>query len=115
METLPDRLPYNPEWFVDRKEALAQILQVIRQLAAGLPVERRVFFACGERGCGKTWFLHHLAFLLEQQKIASLYVDLVDGWQKGQGSVRLTVERIIDEIQQTSNPPGPFVLLVDNV
>ncbi len=115
-DVLPDRLPYNPNQFVNRQKALRQVLEIARQLAAKLPVERRVFFACGERGCGKTWFLRHLAWELERQGMASaLYLNLLDRWKEERGSIRLTVESIAASIQQAHNPSSPFVLLIDGV
>jgi len=113
---LPERLPYNPNQFVNRKKALRQVLETVRLLAAGLPVERRVFFVCGERGCGKTWFQHHLAWELERQEMASvLYLNLPDRWEEERGLIRLTVESIAASVQKANNPSLPSVLLIDGV
>lgn len=115
-ERLPDRLPYDPAKFVNRQAALQQILALVRRIAAGLPVEKRVLFACGERGCGKTWFLRHLAWTLSEQGNAfSLYLNLPDEWVESLGSIPRTVERIAAAVRQAGSAASPLVLLVDGI
>lgn len=52
---------YDPNLFVDREVDLRRVVALARSLAVGESIPRRTVIFRGERGCGKTWLLRHLA------------------------------------------------------
>ena len=52
---------YHPDLFVDRVDEIQRVVALARAPAAGSPVSQRTVIFRGERGCGKTWLLRHLA------------------------------------------------------
>ncbi|MBN1814680.1 MAG: hypothetical protein JXA14_22765 [Anaerolineae bacterium] len=56
----PIKLSYEPDYFVDRREALDTVLDKARRIATGEKEKRRVVVCRGQRGAGKTWLLREL-------------------------------------------------------
>jgi len=52
---------YEPELFVDREFEIGKVLELAQDLANGRVIPRRTIIFRGERGCGKSWLLRHLA------------------------------------------------------
>ncbi len=52
---------YESSLFVDRVEDIQRVVDLVHRLAVGESVSRRTVIFRGERGCGKTWLLRHLA------------------------------------------------------
>jgi hypothetical protein len=75
---LPERLPYRPDWFVDRAAELDLVLRKIAQLAEGKPVEKRVIIFHGFRGTGKSWLLRRIQDYLstEYPQAVTSHIDL---------------------------------------
>lgn len=52
---------YHPDLFVDRDDEIRRMVELVSALASGRSLPRRTVVFRGERGCGKTWLLRHLA------------------------------------------------------
>ncbi|MEM3646841.1 MAG: ATP-binding protein [Thermofilum sp.] len=62
------RLPeYTPDQFVNREKEVERVVQKIRALTEGKPLEKRTIVFFGERGVGKSWLLDHLQATLPSQ------------------------------------------------
>lgn len=59
--SLPIPPEYHPDLFADRDDEFNRVFDLAQALAAGRPVPRRTVIFRGERGCGKSWLLLHLA------------------------------------------------------
>jgi hypothetical protein len=86
---------------VDREETLEIVLQKVRRISAGLPVERRVVIFHGQRGSGKTWLLQELERRLHNY-ITPRLIDLRERAEVSTIKVQIPEQR-------------PLALLVDNV
>ncbi len=101
MNTVSNKLSYDPKKFVDREDALEIVLDKARRIAGSLPVERRVVIFRGQRGAGKTWLLKELERCLSNC-VNPYFVDLS--------------ECEIDTIKaQISVQQRPLVLLIENI
>lgn len=101
MSTMPDKLPYNSNKFVDQEKALDIVLEKARCIAEGLSVERRVVIFHGQRGAGKTWLLRELKHRLRKYVVPYLLV--------------LGGEVKVDAIRSKIPDKRPLVLLLDEV
>jgi hypothetical protein len=74
-------LAYRSDYFVDREEALAVVLEKARALLRKEPVRNRTTTYYGPRGSGKSWLLRELYYRLQntaefQNQVTSLFIAL---------------------------------------
>ena len=67
MRKLIELLEYSSDKFVNRHEELERVMEKVRALIQGSPLDARTIIFTGERGTGKSWLLAHL-----QAKLCSL-------------------------------------------
>jgi hypothetical protein len=127
---MTDRLSFDPDQFVNRERALEVVMEKVRRLARGLPVERQVVNFHGSRGSGKTWLLRELERQIDELGIAVSYLDLQSIWEEGERSVGVAMEAVLTEFRKVRRlrdkqtclknilqdlTKGPLVLLIDEV
>lgn len=72
-------LPYNPELFVGREDKIKSVLTIVTAMLAGETPQTRTLVITGQRGSGKTWFLHHLNKNLKDEfdeHVKTVFLDL---------------------------------------
>ena len=143
MSSLPGRLTHDHDKFVDRVTEKRLVLDLVRRLLLGEPLERRTVIFHGQRGAGKSWLLREIEYQLMTSKadVLPLYLDLADyAEQPFEVAVRDRIWKVHQAVAHTIGPvdvglqatddleqltmwlladvkqmPGVLVLLLDHV
>ncbi len=77
MNGLPERLPYDHAKFVDRRDEIKLVSDIIEQLIDDGYAERRVVIFHGQRGTGKSWLLQEIRYQWrDNAQVWPVYLDL---------------------------------------